>query len=141
MAEMFHQVEIDTTPEKVYEAITTEEGLRSWWTADCIAEPLKGSIAQFGFNHRAVVFRMRIEELSPHRRIVWKCIGDFEAWNDTVLSWAISPQGSVTVLHLTHGMWRSTTGWFAPCNSTWGELMYRLKGYLEGRAPGPLVKR
>jgi hypothetical protein len=23
------------------------------------------------------------------------------------------------------------------CNSTWGELMYRLKGYLEGENPGP----
>jgi hypothetical protein len=23
------------------------------------------------------------------------------------------------------------------CNSTWGELMYRIKDYLEGRNPGP----
>jgi hypothetical protein len=25
----------------------------------------------------------------------------------------------------------------ATCNSTWGELMYRLKGYVDGKNPGP----
>ena len=27
---------------------------------------------------------------------------------------------------------------FAMCNSSWGELMHRLKGYAEGKNPGPL---
>jgi hypothetical protein len=30
------------------------------------------------------------------------------------------------------------TDMVATCNSTWGELMYRLKDYAEGKNPGPL---
>jgi hypothetical protein len=29
------------------------------------------------------------------------------------------------------------TDMVATCNSTWGELMYRLKDHVEGRNPGP----
>jgi hypothetical protein len=36
-----------------------------------------------------------------------------------------------------HGGWRSANDFFAICNSSWGELMYRLKNYLEGKNPGP----
>lgn len=34
MAELHHQIVIKSTPEKVYAALTTQSGLRSWWTAD-----------------------------------------------------------------------------------------------------------
>lgn len=32
---------------------------------------------------------------------------------------------------------RSPSPVYAMCNSTWSELMYRLKDYVEGRNPGP----
>jgi len=43
MADMYHQVHIDAVPENVYQAISTEEGLKSWWTADTEAQPRVGS--------------------------------------------------------------------------------------------------
>ncbi len=137
MAEMHHEIQIDAPPEKVYEAITTQNGLRSWWTGDSVAEPRVGSIAEFGFYNRMIVFRMRIEELTPGKRAVWACLGDHDEWKGTRLTWEISGKDGKTFLHFTHGNWRSTSSFFASCNSTWGELMYRLKNYTEGRAPGP----
>ena len=55
MADLHHKIEIEASPEKVYEAITTAEGLRSWWTGDSVAEPRVGSIAEFGFFNRETV--------------------------------------------------------------------------------------
>jgi len=43
MADMSHQVYIDAPPDKVYQAISTQEGLKSWWTIDTEAEPRVGS--------------------------------------------------------------------------------------------------
>lgn len=137
MAEMHHEIQTDASPEKVYEAVTTPDGLRSWWTADSVAEPLVGSVAEFGFNNRSTLFRMRIEELKPKQRAVWECVGDDKEWKGTRLIWDISEKDGKTVLHFVHGNWRSRSPYFAVCNSTWGELMYRLKDYVEGRAPGP----
>ncbi len=137
MAEMHHEIRIEAPPEKVFQALTTREGLSAWWTDDCRAAPRVGSVAEFGFYRRAMLFRMRIDELQPGARVVWTCLGDHEEWKGTRLSWEISVRDAGTVLHFTHGNWWATSPFFASCNSTWGELMHHLKAYAEGKAPGP----
>ena len=96
-----------------------------------------GSITEFGFGNRATVFRTRIAELQPNTRLVWECLGDVNEWNGTQLTWDLCEQEGKTEVCVTQGNWRSTDGWFALCNTTWGELMYRLKNHVEGKAPGP----
>ena len=137
MPDMRHEIAIEAPPEKIYEAITTQAGLCGWWTSDSVAEPRLGSIAEFGFFKHETVFRMRIDKLSPRKRIVWTCLGDPDEWKGTKLTWVLSPESGGTKLRFKHGKWRSTKGAFRRCNSTWGALMYRLKDYAEGKAPGP----
>lgn len=137
MPDMHHQIQIAAPPEKVFEALTTQAGLQSWWTSDTVTEPRPGGSAQFGFHNRSVIFRMHIQELTPSKKVVWECLGDDEAWKGTRLTWDLSADDGATVLHFAHANWRSGEGYFAVCNSTWGELMYRLKNYVEGRNPGP----
>ena len=138
MAEMHHEVTIGAPAARVYEALTTREGLRGWWTADTEAEPSVGSVAVFGFGDRATVFRMRVADLVTARRVVWSCEGEPGEWRDTCLTFDLVPTPSGgTRLRFTHAGWRSINGFFATCNSTWGALMYRLKAYAEGEEPGP----
>jgi len=40
-------------------------------------------------------------------------------------------------LHFTHGGWKAVKPFCASCNSMWGHLMFRLKGFVEGRNLGP----
>ncbi|MBI3635651.1 MAG: SRPBCC domain-containing protein [Candidatus Rokubacteria bacterium] len=137
MPDLHHEIAIQATPQTVYDALTTTPGLGGWWTSDSSAEPRVGSIATFGFGRRSTVFRMRVDELVPGRRIVWQCLGDVDEWKDTRLTWDIAPDSGGVKLKFVHGGWRSTDGWLAPCNSTWGALMHRLRDYAEGRNPGP----
>lgn len=46
MAEIKHQIPISATPEKVYAALTTEKGLRGWWTADSKTDDKVGGKAE-----------------------------------------------------------------------------------------------
>ena len=137
MVDLHHEISIDASPVKVYEAITTQEGLRGWWTADTETEDRVGGLAEFGFYKRQFFFRMRVDELTPEKRVVWSCLGDHDEWKGTRLTWEIFQRNGATILHFKHGNWRSATSHFASCNSTWGMLMYRLKDYVEGKAPGP----
>jgi uncharacterized protein YndB with AHSA1/START domain len=137
MADMIHEIRVAASPEAVYAAIATQDGLRGWWTADTTAEPRAGTIARLGFGHRASIFEMRVEALDPGRRVEWSCLGDNEEWKGTRLTWTVDPDEGGTRLRFVHGGWRSTEGWFGVCNSTWGELMYRLKAYAETGAPRP----
>jgi hypothetical protein len=45
------------------------------------------------------------------------------------------------VLDFFHAQWRSETPYFTSCNTTWGELMFRLKAAAEGKPRGPLFRR
>jgi uncharacterized protein YndB with AHSA1/START domain len=138
MADLMHQIPINASPEKVYAALATQAGLRSWWTADTEADEKAGGKAEFGFDKRQMVFRMKIEKLEPGQQVVWSCHGDQPEWNGTTLTWNIAREDGRTVLRFTQSGWNSMSDMYAMCNSTWGELMYRLKNYLEGRNPGPL---
>ncbi len=140
MSEMRHFITIEATPKDVYAALTTDRGLRGWWTADSHIEPRVGGAAEFGFDERAAVFRMTVEELVPSKRVVWTCQGDPPEWAGTRLTWELEPGDGVTHLRFIQSGWREITDFVASCNSTWGELIYRLKDYLEGKNPGPRWK-
>ena len=137
MPEIKHQIPITAAPEKVYAALVTQAGLRGWWTADTHTDGKVGGKAEFGFDNRAMVFRMRIEKLDPDKSVVWSCSGDHPEWKDTILTWHLTGEGNGTILRFTHSNWKSFSDFCAMCNTTWGELMYRLKDYVEGKNPGP----
>ena len=75
MADILHQLSINVSPERVYEAITQQEGLANWWTQDTVAEAKIGTVAEFGFKDREVVFKMRIDLLEANRKVMWQCLG------------------------------------------------------------------
>jgi uncharacterized protein YndB with AHSA1/START domain len=131
MAEIRHQVPINATPQRVYAALATSAGLRGWWTADSKADEKIGGKAEFGFDKRGMVFRMKIEKLEPGKQVVWTCHGDQPEWNGTTLTWNIAREGDATVLRFTQSGWREITDFCASCNSMWGSLMFRLKTYAE----------
>ena len=43
MAEIKHLLHINAPANKIYQAITEEEGLRNWWTNQTIASPVEGA--------------------------------------------------------------------------------------------------
>jgi len=135
--ELRHQIPVNATPDKVYAALVTQNGLKGWWTADAKADDRQGGKAEFGFERRGMVFRMNIEKLDPGKQVIWICHGDHPEWNGTTLTWNIERDETATMLRFRHSGWKSASDFCAICNSSWGELMYRLKDYVEGRSPGP----
>lgn len=139
MAGMLHAIEIEAPPLKVYRALTTAAGLRAWWTGDVQAQARAGTVARFGFGGGATVFRMRIVKLVPGKRVEWRCLGDEKDWKGTRLRFKLRKRkGGGTELRFSHTGWRSEKGWFRSCNTTWGALMFYLKGYVETGKKRPL---
>jgi uncharacterized protein YndB with AHSA1/START domain len=137
MLDLKHEVSIDATPDKVYAAVATQKGMRNWWTADTTMEEKVGGKAEFGFNKRGMVFRMSIRNLDSGKQVVMECHGDHSEWKGTTLAWRIHGSDGKSVLHFTHRGWKEVTDFYAGCNSMWGNLMFRLEGYVEGGNPGP----
>ena len=136
MPDLKYIVPVNATPEKVYAAVATQAGMKSWWTADTHMEEKVGGKADFGFENHQFVFHMTIEKLDPGRCVVMRCHGDQPEWDGTTLTWTIVPENGASVLRFNQ-RWKAQTDMVAMCNSTWGELVHRLKDYVEGRNPGP----
>jgi hypothetical protein len=90
----------------------------------------------------AVVFRMKIDEFIPPKRLAWTCIGGPKEWKRTKVTFDLGPaEEGGTNVRFKHRDWRSVKGIYATCNTTWGHLMHYLKGYAESNSPGPFFKR
>jgi uncharacterized protein YndB with AHSA1/START domain len=138
MADILHRITINAATDRVFDALTVSEGLQSWWTQDSHATPEVGSVAVFKFLQGTIVFRMRVEELVPGKRVAWSCLGDPQEWEGTQLTWELeSTINGGTDLRFAHRGWASTEGEYPRCNTTWGHLMHLLKAYAEGKPVKP----
>ena len=138
-APLVHQVNVKATPETIYKAISTTEGLGAFWTSESTAESKVGSIASFGFG--GPTQRMRVDELVPGKRVKWTGLADFPNWGDTTVSWDISPaESGETSVTLRHANWPETVSQddLGSINYTWGLIVERLKQYAETGKPNPL---
>ena len=66
--DLIHRICIAAPAEKLYRAITTEEGIKGWWTTDVKMDAHTGGKAVFGFENHSVVFQMRIEQSALENR-------------------------------------------------------------------------
>ena len=135
-------VSVAAPPARITKALSTAEGLASFWTADSRAEPQPGSVAGFGFGGPHL--QMRIDQLDPGRRIAWTCLNDFPMpprhWEGTTVTWDLTYSGGGTVVLLQHGNWPAAIGQaeLATTAYTWAQILAALKGYAETGTPQPV---
>lgn len=120
---------IKATPEEVYKAVTTQEGIESWWCKHTTAKPEVGFVNIFIFGK----FRneMEITGLITNKRVEWKCINSIDEWIATDISFDIEEKDRSTILRFTHAGWREATDTFAGCTYDWALFMKSLKSHCE----------
>jgi uncharacterized protein YndB with AHSA1/START domain len=147
MANIHHTLLIGASTEKVYRAITTQEGLSEWWTPNTTAKAELNSIARFPFGPDYFK-EMKITELIPVNFVKWDCIDGAAEWIGTTISFSLlqsiketllsghpemkgqmEQQGNEegTLLIFQHNDWRGYTPMFAECSYTWGQFLRSLK--------------
>ena len=134
MPDIQHSVQIAAKPETLYPLVATAKGFARWWAED-VAE--SSGAVELGFFNRATIYRLKLAVNQPPSHADWLCeTGD--QWAGTHIVFHLEAVRSGTLLRFTHADWQSPTDYFIACNTTWGELMYRLKAAAEGHSRGPL---
>jgi uncharacterized protein YndB with AHSA1/START domain len=127
------QIRIETTPEKAYDALTTQRGYNGWWSKDCVIGAKAGDEARLTFDKAGTKVNMkyRIDRIDAKSGIRWTCTAhDAPPWVGTTLEWAIQAEGakSVTVA-LTHDGWEGAPP--EPVIGGWKHFLGSMKKYLE----------
>jgi uncharacterized protein YndB with AHSA1/START domain len=135
---MEHEVWLPAETERVFEALTTREGLDGWWGKVVNAVPRVGSVVEFDHG-LGDPLRMEITSLVPNERVTWRCISEFadpsnpaSEWTGQTFQFDLMPrenvellggQQSVTVLRLRVTGWASEARWYGFCNTAWGTTL------------------
>ena len=137
MPDIMHLYKIHASSDRVYEAITTADGIRQWWTRDAAIEPKIGAAGEFGFYAKRFVAKVTVEDLKPRSRVQWKVTN--AAWPGLDIEFSLTTAGSDTNLLFAHRGFPQTDEGFASATTRWGFYLLSLKRYLEtGRGtPNP----
>ena len=136
MVDILHRVGVKTpTPEKVYDALTTVEGLAGWWTDDTRGNGDVGGVLQFRFP--AGGFDMEVTELRPSERVAWRVVDGPQEWIGTTIDWDLRQDGDYTIVLFRHQGWKEPVEFMNHCSTKWGSFLMSLKSLVETGAGAP----
>lgn len=129
MVDILHRVGIKSSPNDVYQALVTREGLSGWWTTDTQGENKVGGMLQFRFE--AGGFDMEVLELDPGKRVLWQVADGPAEWIGTHVSWGLNQEGDYTIVLFKHQGWREPVEFMHHCSTKWAVFLMSLKSLLE----------
>jgi len=139
-----HLLKIAAPVEQVYEALTTTQGVRHWWTRDADLDSRIGHLGEFRFGSFAPrrITQVEVEDLLPGKLVRWRTLRSHHPeWIGTTISFELEPNGSGTTLRFSHSGFEESSECYALCTTGWAYYLVSLRQYLEEGhgAPSPDV--
>jgi uncharacterized protein YndB with AHSA1/START domain len=125
MPDILHRVGIKAAPKKVFEALTTIDGLSHWWIVGTKGNPAIGGIIDFDFAE------MKVVESKTNKVVKWKCVKGPEDWVGTELTFELKANKDETFVLFTHADWKKPDEVMRHCSTKWATFLLSLKGWLE----------
>ena len=128
MPTILHVMTIEADPAAVYTALSTIDGLSSWWTSTTEGSCAPGDVIGFRFGEHVARFRV---DSSSSSQVKWTCLESAPEWVGTTLTFDLRPADTGTSLRFAHAGWAEQSDFFGHCSLKWGVFMLSLKSALE----------
>jgi uncharacterized protein YndB with AHSA1/START domain len=151
MATIRHHVLIDAPGVKVYQALSTAEGISTWWDKQTPTQTDRGLVLEHNPGREHGVVQLRVIELVPNKRVEWECISTHpksspaSAWtgthfifeitehNNTPSSGSNPKQIRATTLDFCQDGYDERSEFFESNKLAWGEVLQNLKQVVESQ--------
>lgn len=149
MATIHHQVLIDAPVAKVYEAISTAEGISTWWDKQTPSQTDRGLVLEHNPGPEHGVVKLRVVDLVPNKRVEWECISTHpktspaSAWTGTHFIFEIAEPDSIAApganpnqvrpiaLDFSQDGYDERSKFFESNKLAWREVLQNLKQVVE----------
>ncbi|GFO60508.1 hypothetical protein GMST_28330 [Geomonas silvestris] len=135
MVDIVHRIGIKSPAAQVYKALTSLEGLRSWWTEEVLGETQIGGKIEFRFcaqtGELIGSMVMEVQELNDSKGVRWRCEAGPEEWVGTEITFQLSEQDNQTIVLFGHRNWREAVEATYHCSMKWATFLLSLREYLE----------
>jgi uncharacterized protein YndB with AHSA1/START domain len=105
-----HLFHINAPRQKVFEALSSIDGLSKWWTTKTTGGSGIGEVVQFRFGEMGGP-DMKITEAKPGEKVSWECIASPHGWVGHILTFALDENDGKTRV----------------CSFSWGRYMESLR--------------
>jgi len=140
MQEIKHFLRIRVTPDKTYQALTTEEGLRGWWTEGAKGKSENGAVIEFKFGEHGTM-NLKVSDLEEDKRVVWEGVDADNPWKGTKIAFSLEGEGdNTTILRFMHSGWKEDADreMLDNINYNWGRFLFSLKTFCETKKGFPV---
>lgn len=127
--DILHRVGAKAAPETVYTALTTLDGLASWWTEDVKGSADEGGVVAFRFAQGG--FDMKVLETRPAEAVVWEVVDGPEEWIGTRIRFDLKQEDGFTIVLFRHEGWREEVEFMSHCSTKWATFLMSLKRLAE----------
>jgi len=124
MPDILHRVGIAAEPQRVFEALTTVDGIRNWWSSDTHGDAGEGGAFQFRSN------RFEVVHADPSL-VSWRYSGPAEEWVPTEIIFRLEWRDNQTIVLFKQAGWREPVEFMHHCSTKWATFLLSLKDYVE----------
>jgi uncharacterized protein YndB with AHSA1/START domain len=117
------------SPDDVYAALTTIEGLSGWWATDTKGQTEVGEILEFRFVPGGI--DMKVLELDPAKSVLWEVTDGPAEWIGTTVRWELKQSGDYTIALFAHEGWKEPVEFMHHCSTKWATFLVSLKQLVE----------
>jgi len=129
MMDILHRIGLTASPDDVYAALTTVDGLASWWTEDTEGDSSLGGVIRFRFEPGG--FDMKVLEAQPAQRVLWEVLDGPEEWIGTQIRFELKQEDGFTILLFRHEGWKEPVEFMYHCSTKWATFLMSLKNLVE----------
>jgi uncharacterized protein YndB with AHSA1/START domain len=130
MPDIAHLIKIRATPERVYQAIATADGIRNWWTRDVSLDDEVGSASSV-FTGIGSPSKSGWQNV-PSAHVGWSNVSSTRgSFDGTTIVFDLKPDGNDTTLLFAHRGFKNADDEYASATTRWGYYLLSLKRYLE----------
>ncbi|ESU26540.1 hypothetical protein FLJC2902T_25110 [Flavobacterium limnosediminis JC2902] len=141
MQTIYHDLIINVTKEKVFEAISTPKGLNNWWTLRSKGTAGLDEKYNLYFGEEYDWFAT-ISKFKENEVIEFSMTEAMEEWLPTRFGFILKEENSHrTYVQFYHADWKEATQEFRIASYCWANLLRELKQYLEKGIITPFEER
>ncbi len=124
MPDILHRVGIAAEPMRVFEALTSVEGIRNWWVSETHGDASEGGAFQFRGN------RLQVTHADPSL-VTWRYSGAAKEWEPTEITFQLEWREGQTIVLFKQAGWREPVEFMHHCSTKWAVFLLSLKDYVE----------
>lgn len=124
MTTLYHEIEVLTSPERVWALLTTRAGLNRWWPGEIAING--GDSWRLTLENQDIPLVFRVVEEEPDKVLEWLCTQGEDDFHNTLVHWRIERNEASLGLIAEHRDLRKTPAQLARLNTQWGIWMERI---------------